>query len=106
MQIRIAIVDDNVRLAKNLKSDLLEFKEIESVITAHSGIGFASDLQQMTPDKRPHVIVMDISMETPDEGIQATRLIKKQFPEIEIIMFTVSDEDDLIFEAFKAGALG
>jgi DNA-binding NarL/FixJ family response regulator len=104
--IKLAIVDDDQRLVKTLKSELLEFDEIESVITSHSGLSFAKELEQMGLGKRPEVIVMDISMGTPDEGIRATRLIKSRFPEIEIVMFSVSDEDARIFEAFKAGAMG
>ena len=45
-------------------------------------------------------------MGIPDEGILATRMIKSKFPDIEIIIFTISDEDERIFEAFKAGAMG
>ena len=58
------------------------------------------------PGDRPDVIIMDISMGSDDEGIRTTSLIKSQFPDIQIIMFTVSDDDDRIFEAFKAGAMG
>jgi DNA-binding NarL/FixJ family response regulator len=106
MSIRLAIIDDDVRLSKGLKSDLLEFNEIESVITNNSGLAFAKALEQMSIDKRPEIIIMDISMSVPDEGIHATRLIKNKFPGMGIIMFTISDEDDRIFEAFKAGAMG
>jgi DNA-binding NarL/FixJ family response regulator len=49
---------------------------------------------------------MDISMGVPDEGIQATAKIRELFPEIKIIMFTISDKDELIFDAFKSGAMG
>jgi DNA-binding NarL/FixJ family response regulator len=106
MPLKIAIVDDDARLAKSLKSDLLNFAEIDSVITSTSGIKFAKELAQMSEAKIPEVIVMDISMGLADEGIQATRMIKQQFPHIDIIMFTISDEDERIFEAFKAGAMG
>src|SRR5882724_9417799 len=106
MQIKMAIVDDEIRLAKSLKSDLLEFEEIESVITSNSGLKFVKDLEQMHLGKRPEIIIMDISMGSPDEGIQATRLIKDKFPSIDIIIFTISDEDEKVFEAFKAGAMG
>ncbi|MFM9840463.1 MAG: LuxR C-terminal-related transcriptional regulator [Cyclobacteriaceae bacterium] len=106
MPLKIAIVDDDARLAKSLKSDLLNFAEIDSVITSTSGIKFAKELAQMSEAKMPEVIVMDISMGLADEGIQATRMIKQQFPHIDIIMFTISDEDERIFEAFKAGAMG
>lgn len=106
MPIRIAIVDDDARLAKSLKSDLLNFTEIDSVIVCPSGIKFAKDLAQMSEAKMPEIIIMDISMGQADEGIQATRIIKQRFPHIDIVMFTISDEDERIFEAFKAGAMG
>jgi DNA-binding NarL/FixJ family response regulator len=106
MEIKLAIVDDDVRLSKNLKSDLLEFEEVESVITSTSGLKFAKDLEQMSLGKRPDCIIMDISMGSPDEGVIATRIIKSQFPAINVVMFTIVSEDDLIFEAFKAGAMG
>ena len=60
--IKLAIVDDDVRLAKLLKSELLQFEEIESVLISHSGLKFARDLEVMIPGKRPEIIIMDISM--------------------------------------------
>lgn len=104
--IKLAIVDDDLRLAKGLKSEMLDFEEIDSVLCCASGIKFAKDLAAMSPGKRPEVILMDISMGFPTEGIEATQQIKLLYPEIEIIMFTISDEDESIFEAFKAGAVG
>lgn len=106
MPVKIAIVDDDVLLCEGLKNALLDFEEIESVMTHHSGLAFAKALEQMQPNQKPEVIVMDISMGVHDEGIQATRLIKNKFPQIGVIMFTVSDSDDHIFDAFKAGAMG
>lgn len=104
--IRLAIVDDDPRIAKFLKGEMMEFGEIESVVCSDSGLTFAKELESMLPGKRPEVIIMDISMRLPDEGIRATRLIKARFPNIEVIMFTISDDDDRIFEAFQAGAMG
>lgn len=105
MPLKIAIVDDDARLAKALKSDLLNFPEIDSVLTSTGGLLFAKELEQMSEAKLPEVIIMDISMNQQDEGIVATRQIKKRFPDMAIIMFTISDEDENIFEAFKAGAM-
>lgn len=106
MLIKVAIVDDDMRLAKILKSDLLEFQEIESVITNTSGLKFARELEHMPAGKRPDIIIMDISMSLDNEGILATQQIKSAFPEIGIIIFTISDQDERVFEAFKAGAMG
>lgn len=102
--IRVAIVDDQQRIAQALKTELLEFSEIESVHLSKSGYGFVKDLAAMPPSKRPEIVLMDISMGSPDEGIHATREIKTRYPEIEVIIFSISDDDDRIFEAFQAGA--
>ncbi|MBS1486761.1 MAG: response regulator transcription factor [Bacteroidetes bacterium] len=104
--IKVAIVDDNVRLCKALKSELLQFREIESVYCCHSGVKFMVELANMIQPKRPDVVIMDVSMTTHDEGIKITAQIKAKFPALPVIVFTVSDDDEKIFEAFKAGALG
>ncbi|MEI9918996.1 MAG: response regulator transcription factor [Bacteroidota bacterium] len=104
--VKLAIVDDDSRLLESLRSHLENFDEIESVITSNSGLRFADQLSMMNAQQLPEVIIMDVSMGTVDEGIKATSIIKKQFPFIHIIMFTISDNDDLIFDAFKAGAMG
>jgi DNA-binding NarL/FixJ family response regulator len=103
--IKLAIVDDDARITRFLKSELLEFPEIASVLTCHSGLTFVKELDAMAPSARPEVIIMDISMGLVDEGIRATRLIKSKYPDIEVIIFTISDEADRIFEAFQAGAI-
>ena len=104
--IKVAIVDDDVRLCKALKSELLQFPEIESVYVSNSGLRFVSELQQIIFPKRPDVVIMDISMSTPDEGVKATAILNSKYPKLPIIVFTVADDDVKIFEAFKAGALG
>jgi len=104
--IKLAIVDDDEHLAKALMKELLAFPEFESIETSNGGIKFFRHLQQLPVEKHPQIIIMDINMGFPDEGIHATRLIKEQYPEIFIIMFTISDTDELIFDAFRAGAVG
>ncbi len=85
---------------------MVEFEEIQTVLSSTSGTRFIAELASLPSDQLPDVIIMDVSMETPDEGIQVTAAIKRKFPAIHVIMFTISDNDDLIFEAFKAGAMG
>jgi DNA-binding NarL/FixJ family response regulator len=104
--IKLALVDDDPRLLHVLKARLLQFNEIESVICCTSGMQFIKELASMSSSQFPEVIVMDISMGSADEGIRATQKIKELHPEIKIIMFTISDRDDLIFDAFKSGAMG
>jgi DNA-binding NarL/FixJ family response regulator len=104
--LRLAIVDDDARLLRSLKSELLTFNEIESIISSSSGVKFVEELSSMPPEKHPEVVLMDISMGSPNAGIVATQQIKIVNPGIEIIMFTISDEDEMIFDAFRAGAVG
>jgi DNA-binding NarL/FixJ family response regulator len=104
--IKLALVDDDSRLLESLKTHLEALSEIQSVICRTSGSAFAKELSSTPADQLPDVIIMDVSMDTPDEGIKATYMIKRRHPDIHVIMFTISDNDELIFDAFKAGAMG
>ena len=101
MPIRIAIVDDNINLLRSISQNLSNFEEISIVFKAMNGL----DAVSLASTEHPEVILMDIEMPEMD-GIEATRIIKVKFPKIKIIMVTVFDRDDKIFEAIKAGASG
>jgi DNA-binding NarL/FixJ family response regulator len=105
MMIRIAIVDDNRSLAKSLKKDLSSYAEIDSIVIAASGEQFIHSLT-VGEIEQPQVALMDISMNHASEGIETTKMLHILYPETKVVMFTVSENDDLIFEAFKAGAVG
>lgn len=71
-------------------------------------IGQASDgLEALTlaRDLQPDLVVMDINMPICD-GLEATRLLRTELPDARIVMLTVHDEDEQLFEAVKAGANG
>ncbi len=104
--IKLAIVDDDLRLSSSLREALIGLPEIMSIHICDSGQKFIEELSAMIPVNRPEVVLMDISMRLPTEGIDTTRYLKEKFPDLLIIMFTISDDDDHIFEAFKAGAVG
>lgn len=55
--------------------------------------------------KRPEIILMDIEMPGMD-GVKATGIIKEQHPHIEVVMVTVFEDNELVFNALKAGASG
>lgn len=103
--LHVAIVDDNQALAHALRVELLAFADLQEITLADSGLDFAKSLTQ--PGKKiPDVVIMDISMRLPDEGILATRLLHDRYPQIKVVMFTIFEDDDRVFEAFKAGAVG
>ncbi len=100
-KIRVAIVEDDDRLRRAFKdllhgSDGLEctagFSTCEAAIAAFHG-------------EIPHVLLMDIGLPGMS-GIEGTRRIKEQFPSINIMMLTVYDDDEKIFDSIQAGASG
>ncbi|MBA4852550.1 response regulator transcription factor [Emticicia sp. BO119] len=99
--IKIGIVDDNPTLLKNISRNLSIYEELHIDFTAISGRDALRKLNEHTPD----VLLMDIEMPLMD-GIETTREIKTRFPDQKIMMLTVSDREDKIFEAIKAGATG
>lgn len=99
--IRIGIVDDNPALLRSVANNLAIFDELEIVFKAHSGQEAMEKLREFIPE----VILMDIEMPKID-GIETTRWINNIYPKIKIIMLTVVDREDKIFDAIKAGASG
>ncbi|GGD12742.1 DNA-binding response regulator [Hyunsoonleella pacifica] len=102
MKIKTAIVDDNTFLITAIKEKLLFFDDIDIKITAVNG---ADALLHLQENHNIDVILMDIEMPVLN-GIEATELIKQKYPHIKIIMLTVFDNDEHIFNAIKAGADG
>lgn len=102
MKLRIAIAEDNHFLAKAIKEKLSFFDDLHVKFIAKNG---AELIGKLADDQRIDVILMDIQMPEMD-GIKATELIKKQHPQIKIIMLTVYDDDEYIFKSIKAGANG
>lgn len=102
MSVRVAIVDDNVFLQKAVAEKLSFFDDLTLKFTAIDG----NDLQQkLEKNKNIDLILMDIEM--PEcNGIEATKIIKTKYPQLKIIMLTVFDNDENIFNAIKAGADG
>ncbi len=99
--IRILVVDDHNLFREGLK--LLLNSAAETAVVGEAGTGQEAFAQAkaVTPD----VILMDIQM--PDmNGIEATRRILADLPEVGIIMLTMLEDDDSLFAAMSAGARG
>lgn len=99
---KIAIVDDNSFLVKSTAEKLSYFDEFDIKFTAQNGQDAIDKLAHFTTVK---LILMDIEMPVMN-GIEATRVIKSNYPHIKIIMLTVFENDENIFNAIQAGADG
>jgi DNA-binding NarL/FixJ family response regulator len=102
MNIRIAIVDDNTFLIKTVEEKLSFFEDLEVKFTAMDGEDL---LLKLDANQNVDLILMDIEMPILN-GIEATEKVKQKYPQIKIIMLTVFDNDENIFNAIKAGADG
>lgn len=100
---KIAIAEDNDYLAKSLIEKFSIFKDkFEIVFRARNG---KEIVDYILSNQHPDVILMDIEMPVLD-GIKATELINSAFPELKIIILTVFDDDEKLFNAIRAGACG
>lgn len=97
---RVMLVDDHA-LVRNGISSLLVANNVDVVGEAGDGLEALRKARQLKPD----IILMDITMPRCN-GLEATRLIKAEMPDIKIVILTVSDDDDDLFEAIKNGAEG
>lgn len=98
--IRIAITEDNAIALKSLEEKLAGFNDIVIKHTAKNGSEILENLKQ---NLLIDLILMDIEMPVMN-GIEATQKIKELFPQVKIVMITIYDDDDYIFNAIKAGA--
>lgn len=100
--IKIAIADDNSFLIKAAQEKLSFFDEFAMKFSAADGKEL---LQKLETNHNIDLILMDIEMPEMN-GIAATEIVKNRYPHIKIIMLTVFDNDENIFNAIKAGADG
>jgi DNA-binding NarL/FixJ family response regulator len=105
MTYRIAIVDDKSINIHSLMDKITYSKEIELVFTATNGKDFLEKMKETPLEKQPQVVLMDIDMPVMN-GIEAVMIGAIVFPYTQYVMLTVFDDDDKIFEAIKAGAVG
>lgn len=100
--IKIAIVEDNAFLLQNVVEKLSFFEDIVIKFKARNGLDL---IEKFEENRNVHLILMDIEMPKMN-GVEATLWVKSKFPHIKVIMLTVFDNDQNIFDAIKAGADG
>ncbi len=97
---RILIADDHALFRDGLRS-LLVAQGHEIVGEAKNGREAVTLARELTPD----LVLLDVSMPELD-GIEATRLISVEVPDVKVVMLTASEEEAKLFEAIKSGAQG
>jgi DNA-binding NarL/FixJ family response regulator len=99
--IKISIVEDNDWIRNNLAAELNKTVKFACIGAHRSG----EDALRAIPENPPDVVIMDINLPG-ISGIECVRKLKAQFPSMAIIMLTVYEESEKIFQSLVAGASG
>ena len=101
MSLRIAIFDDNKNIRESISLLLATVPQFEVVGSFCHVLDCIDDVK----DSKPDIVLMDIEMPGMT-GIEAVTKIKKEFPHIQVLMQTVFEDDDRVFDSICAGASG
>lgn len=101
MKTRILLADDHNLLREGLAGIISAQADLQVVGQAEDGLEAVVKARSLHPD----LILMDIQMPGCD-GLEATRLIKAELPETVIVILTVRDDEEKLFEAIRSGAQG
>jgi DNA-binding NarL/FixJ family response regulator len=101
MSISVAIVEDNAEIRRNLSRYIGEAPGFRCACACASG----DEALRVIPQAPPEIVLMDIQMPGMS-GIACTAALKKLLPSVPVMMLTVYEDNDAIFNALKAGASG
>jgi len=101
MAIRVLLVDDQALFREGLETLLSVHKDIQVVGQASNG----REAVEVAATVRPDVVLMDVRMPILN-GVGATRRLKKTLPQCRVIVLTTFDDDEYVFDALRAGAVG
>jgi DNA-binding NarL/FixJ family response regulator len=99
--LRVLLIDDHILFRKGVEAVLDTRPDIEIVGQGENGL----EAIALARETKPNIILMDITMDKCN-GLEATRRIRQEMPEQKIIIVTVSEEEQDLFNAIKAGAQG
>ena len=99
--VRVLLVDDHTLFREGL--EMIISNQPDMVVVGQASDGLEGVIKAL--ELKPDLILMDIQMPVMD-GIEATRRIKQDLPETTIVMLTVRDDEEKLFEAIKNGAQG
>lgn len=99
--IRIIIFDDN----DSLRDSIAMLLQDSADFTLVGSYPHCLDVKENISNNKPDVVIMDIDMPGMN-GIEGVKLIRKNFPTVQVLMLTVFDDDEKVFAALRAGAGG
>ncbi|QEM11470.1 response regulator transcription factor [Mucilaginibacter rubeus] len=99
--IKIAIADDYTIYREGLKVGLTQDENLEVILEAADGEDLISGIETNMPD----VVIMDLKMPVMD-GMEATKLVKKKYPDIKILVVTMYDDEKFVIHLMEIGANG
>jgi len=102
MRLKVVIVEDDQRWRTSLERLLQEGENLECIGSYASG---EEAISEISARRLPDVVLMDINLPRMS-GVECTRRLKEAFPNLQIVMLTVYDDSDRIFQALQMGANG
>jgi DNA-binding NarL/FixJ family response regulator len=99
--IKVAIVEDNNTLRNSLTNLVNQTEGMKCVVSLSNLLNVVSEFKKAEPD----IVLMDIGLPN-ISGIEGVKTVKDNLETIQVLMFTVFEDDEKIFEAIKAGASG
>ena len=100
-KIRVILAEDHAVVRQGTKHLLDRYPDIEVIGEAHDGEQGVTRVKELKPD----VAIMDVRMPRMS-GIEATRRIKAEFPEVAVLALTAHDDDEYVFALLESGANG
>ena len=101
MTVRVVVVDDHTLVRQGIVGLLASQSDIDVVGQA----GNAREAMAVIASVAPDVVLMDIAMPG-QSGLDATREIRDRFPAVQVLVVTIHDREDYLFQALRAGAAG
>lgn len=98
--IRVVVVDDLPVVRTGLRKFLSVAPDIEVVGIAANG----QEALQLVASAQPHVVLMDVEMPVLD-GVAATKAIRQQYPDVQVVLLTIFDNDNYVLKGLHAGAV-
>ncbi|MBI5894308.1 MAG: response regulator transcription factor [Deltaproteobacteria bacterium] len=102
---KIAIVEDEPILLGNLKILLSSEHNITVVGAFKNAEAAIANLEEISPDIMPDIMIVDLGLPR-KSGIELVREVKAKMPNIDILVYTVYEDNEHVFSALKAGASG